>query len=190
MKPDPLVKTEYTDDDQKEVVSRLDTAETVEQVGKDIVVGRKEAYYEDDKNVISVIINAISVRINMPRGTVKALLACLVALVVVIAMFSFSSLNSRNSADNNAVASETEKTMEYPTEEGGAVNTERPANTDNYVIISSHYRFILPDVVYDVWEPEDIYAENETFCELEYADNDYTVRTYLLDAGDKELSEK
>lgn len=56
--------------------------ETVEQISRNVTVGSKEIYYEDDKNVISVIINAISVRINMPRGTVKALMACFAVLLV------------------------------------------------------------------------------------------------------------
>ena len=54
-------------------------ADSDDEIGKKIVVGRKEVHYEDGRNVISVIINAISVRIKMPRGTVKTLLAILAA---------------------------------------------------------------------------------------------------------------
>ena len=39
--------------------------EELEQISKSVAVGRMEVEYEDDRNVIHAIINAISVRINM-----------------------------------------------------------------------------------------------------------------------------
>ena len=70
-----------TDKNNESSPAILNNEEETEQIGKDIIIGRKETYYEDDRNVISVIINAISVRINMPRGTVKTLMAILVGVV-------------------------------------------------------------------------------------------------------------
>lgn len=65
------VAEDLAEDVAENVPAVADVTEDVEQIGKDIVVGRKEVRYEDGKNIISVIINAISVRINMPRGTSK-----------------------------------------------------------------------------------------------------------------------
>ena len=167
----------------------VNSTEELAKFGKDIVVWRKETYYEDDRNVISVIINAISVRINIPRGTVKALMACLAALVLVIIVLSFKSIDSASTSDNGAETAGSETSREYPAEEGQAVNTERAANTGDYVIISSHYRYSVPEGTIEIWEPDDYYAENETFCDFEYADNEYTIRSYLLEYSDKELAD-
>ena len=43
-----------------------------------------------------MIINAISVRINMPRGTVKALMACFLALIVIALVYANSVTHSRD----------------------------------------------------------------------------------------------
>ena len=146
--------------------------------------------YEDGRNVISVIINAISVRINMPHGTVKALMSCFAVLLLAVSILAINSLDSKNTITNETDRDSSDSTREYPTdEEGKAVNTERTAKAEDYVIISPHYRYYLPDNILDVWEPTDYYAENETFCEFEYADNEYSVRSYLLDYSDRELSD-
>ena len=172
------------------LVQATTTTEDLERIGKDIVVGRKEINYEDGKNVISVIINAISVRINMPRGTVKALMSCFAVLLLAVVILAINSLDSKNTVTNEADTTSSNTTREYPTdEESKAINTERAAKAGDYVIISPHYRYYLPDDIQDVWEPTDYYAENETFCEFEYADYEYSIRSYLLDYSDKELSE-
>lgn len=172
------------------LVQATTTTEDLERIGKDIVVGRKEINYEDGKNVISVIINAISVRINMPRGTVKALMSCFAVLLLAVVILAINSLDSKNTVTNEADTTSSNTTREYPTdEESKAINTERTAKAGDYVIISPHYRYYLPDDIQDVWEPTDYYAENETFCEFEYADYEYSIRSYLLDYSDKELSE-
>lgn len=54
------------------------------------MVGKKEVSYEDGMNVISVIINAISEMVNMPRGTVKFLMACFVVLLVAASIYGVS----------------------------------------------------------------------------------------------------
>lgn len=146
--------------------------------------------YEDGKNVISVIINAISVRINMPRGTVKALMSCFAVLLLAAAILAINSLDSKNIITSETDTASSDTTREYPIdEEGKAINTERAAKAGDYVIISPHYRYYLPDDIQDVWEPTDYYAENETFCEFEYAYNEYSIRSYLLDYSDKGLSD-
>ena len=162
--------------------------EELEQISKSVAVGRMEVEYEDDRNVIHAIINAISVRINMPRGTVKVLMACLVAILLAVIVFAFNKTDTDNTSQQNTETPTTETSRDYA-EEGKAVNKERSANTGDYVIISSHYRYQLPKGVLGVWEPEDYYAENETFCELNSSDNEYTVRSYLLDYIDAELAD-
>lgn len=168
--------------------SSASTNEEFEQIGKSIAVGRMEVEYEDDRNVIHAIINAISVRINMPRGTVKVLMACLVAILLAVIVFAFNKPDTDNSTTKNVETPSAEASRDYA-QEGKAVNKERPANIGDYVIISSHYRYQLPEDVLGVWEPEDYYAENETFCEFNYSDNEYTIRSYLLDYYDAELSD-
>lgn len=173
-----------------DITQELSVTEDIDQIGKDIVVGRKEINYEDGRNVISVIINAISVRINMPRGTVKALMSCFAVLLLAVVILAINSLDSKQTVTSETDTESSDTIREYPTdEEGKAINTERAANAGDYIIISPHYRYYLPDDILDVWEPTDYYAENETFCEFEYADNEYSVRSYLLDYSDKELSE-
>ena len=164
------------------------TNEEFEQISKSVAVGRMEVEYEDDKNVIHAIINAISVRINMPRGTVKVLMACLAAILLAVIVFAFNKSDTGNSTTQNVETPSAEASRDYA-EEGKAVNKERPANIGDYVIISSHYRYQLPEEVLGVWEPEDYYAENETFCEFNSSENEYTIRSYLLDYYDTELAE-
>lgn len=163
-------------------------AEDVEQISKNIAIGRREAYYEDGRNVISVIINAISVRINMPRGTVKALLACLAALLVVVVMLVW---NGKGGDDSTELALDTSTQREYSTGEEGskAVNSKRSASGMDYVIISDRYRYSLPDEVVDVEEPDDYYEENETFCNFNNDGDLYTIRSYLLQDTDDELGD-
>lgn len=81
-----LFDVEDADAEFVEPVASYEAAEEIEQIGKDIVVGTKEVSYEDDRNVISIIITAISLRVNMPRGTVKALMWCFAAVVLVIVL--------------------------------------------------------------------------------------------------------
>ena len=173
------------DDENDYTAGYLNVDEEIEQVGKDIVLGRKTISYENGKNVISVIINAISVRINMPRGTVKALMACIAVILVAIIIFVFNASDINNTSEQSSSNDET--SHEYAAEEGKAVNKERSASTGDYVIISSNYRYSLPEEVLGIWEPSDYYAENETFCEFNSYDSEYTIRSYLLDYIDAEL---
>ena len=170
-------------------VRNLSVAEDVEQIGKDIVIGRKQVEYRDDRNIISVIINAISIRINMPRGTVKALMTYLAVLLLAVVVFIFNGPGSRDTTDSGTDTADTETSRDYPVnEEGRALNTERAASAVDYVIISPHYRYSVPVDVLEVWEPDDYYYENETFSDYKYCDNVYTIRSYLLDYSDNELS--
>ena len=179
---------QYKNNETSEVISTCESTEEVEQIGKDIIVARKQSFYEDGRNVISVIINAISVRINMPRGTVKALMACIAVMLILVLTLAFNDSDRDNSPNQNSEISDIETNREYA-EEGKAVNSERSANKGDYVIISSNYRYSLPEDTIDIWEPEDYYAENETFCEFESSDNEYTIRSYLLEYSDAELTE-
>ncbi len=173
-------------DNESEVVSTMETTEETEQIGKDIIVGRKESRYEDGKNVISVIINAISVRINMPRGTVKALLACFAALIIVALVVGLDGQGSAE-PEEKADTAATETQTEPARDESKAVNAERPAS--DYVIISSRYRYTVPDDYAEIWEPTDYNEENETFCYFSYNDDPYSIRSYLLDYTNGGLAE-
>lgn len=177
--------------DENNAEALTESSFETEQITRNVSVGRFEVTRDDGRNIFHTIINAISVRINMPQGTVKALMSCFAVLLLLAVILAFNTLGSKDDANSTADTAGTEAGREYPAdEEGKAVNKERAANAGNYVIISPHYRYLLPeDVLVDVWEPTDIYAENETFCELEYADNTYTVRSYLLDSSDKDLAE-
>ena len=61
--------------DEKPLELSTSFTKELEHFSNNNIVDRKEVYYGDARNVISVIINAISVRINMSRGTVKFLMA-------------------------------------------------------------------------------------------------------------------
>ena len=184
-----MINSQDCTDKNDVIISTLEDAENIEQIGKSVVVGRKEVNYADGKNVISVIINAISVRINMPRGTVKALMACFVIMLVAILRLGFNKLGNNNTTNQSDEVANAKTSREYTSEEGKAVNAERAANTGDYVIVSAHYRYSLPEDVIGVWEPEDYYAENETFCEFNSADHEYTIRSYLLEYSDADLTE-
>lgn len=161
-----------------------------EQIQRDIIIGKGEHFYEDGKNVISIIYNAISVRINMPQGTVKGVIVCLALLIIAVLMMTFHSKNSElKGAGSNSDDSANSRDYAIEEKEGNAVNAERMASTLDYVIISSNYRYTLPENLIGVWEPTDYYAENETFCDFTYADNEYTIRSYLLDYHEMELAE-
>ena len=184
---DPLI-TDVVINNSSESVINFQAERTDEQYSKNIAVSRVEVEYTSDRSVIHAIINAISVRINMPRGTVKALMACLAVLLIAVAMMAFHSKEADlNTADSEADTSSAGR--EYAVEEGNAVNSERTANTLDYVIISSHYRYVLPENLIGVWEPTDCYAENETFCDFTCSDNEYTIRSYLLDFSDGDLAD-
>ena len=185
--PDKAVR----DMTEAEVETVVTTDEHVEQVTKNIAVGRRESRYEDGRNVISVIINAISVRINMPRGTVKALLACFAALLILAAALIWGGGDSGKAAEESAGTEETAAQREYVTKEEGsnAVNSERAASRNDYVIISARYRYDLPEGTVDVWEPEDYYEENETYCDFVHDGDYYTIRSYLLTFTNNELAD-
>ena len=188
--PDVTVADVSVVSDQDAAQIKRSITEDVEQISKNVVIGRKEARYEDGRNVISVIINAISVRINMPRGTVKALLACLAVLLIAVILLTVNGKDSGSTVDNSTdVTSDTETQREYAEdEESKAVNSERPASED-YVIISSRYRYSLPDGFEGIWEPYDYYEQNETFCDFTYDGVPFTARSYLLQYVNKDLAD-
>lgn len=182
--PDDPIEADVTVEpvDQSAIkTARQTVTEDVEQIGKSVAVGRKEVYHEDGRNVISVIINAISVRINMPRGTVKLLLACLVALVIVALMFGANVAHS-SQADKAAENAATESAEQAS---GDGAESKQASSDDvlalkDYVNISPHFYYHLPDNVKDVWNPEEPYAENETLCNFTYDGDLYTIRSYML----------
>jgi len=171
-------------------MNRKKEPEDNEQIGKDIIVGQKSVFYEDGRNVISIIINAISVRINTPRGTVKALMACCAALLLAAAVYGASALHTDRSSEESAV-DETEETAETEAEQvvPGADYGSDVVSLKDYVNISAHFYYQIPDNVEDIWEPDDFYAENEMFCDFRYNGNLYTIRSYVVEYADMDLAE-
>lgn len=157
--------------------------EEVEQISKNVVLGRKEAYYEDGRNVISVIINAISVRINMPRGTVKVLMAILAVLILAALIYAANTLHSWNKS-NEAEQPETEA-VEETDESAGTVMPARD------VPISENYSYIVP-AGFVVEEPDlegswfsnakayGFYINDGVYCQ---------VRSYIAAAPDREIKD-
>lgn len=189
---DPVIETDIRVVGEETLPKKSKTAvEDSEQFEGSIVIGKKEYSFEDGRNVISVIINAISVRINMPRGTVKTLIACFAALIVVALAFAGSAVS--NKAEDKTVSEKTE-----PVTETSEPSTEDTDNTHvgddvlalkDYVNISAHFYYRLPDNVKAVWEPEELYAENETFCDFTYDDDWYTIRSYVLEYNNNDLAD-
>ena len=184
-----IIETEITTELSPEIAPTLETDETVEQIGKDIAVGRKEVRYEDGLNVISVIINAISVRVNMPRGTVKALMAVLAALLLLAALVGFGYMSSNDS--DTPAANDTEQATgdSAGSAEKSAQTPEGIVSLKDYVRISSHFYYHLPDNIYEVWQPEELYAQNETMCDFTEGDDLYTIRSYVLDWRDEDIAD-
>ena len=166
--------------EESDLVLYIDTTET-EQVGKDIVIGRKETYYDDGRNVIAVIINAISVRINMPRGTVKALMAILAVLIIAALIYA---VNTLHSWDKHKEAEQTEtETIEEAGEFAGIVLPARD------ITISENYSYAVP-AGFAVEEPD---LEGSWFSNAKaygfYTDDGtyYRVRSYIAAAPEGEI---
>lgn len=121
-----------------------------EQFGKDIAVGTKEVYHEDGRNVVSVIITAISVRINMPRGTVKALLACFVVLLAAFLIYGINVLREwstsyYDTAEYQKIVDETKYSVIRGAEEVADIDISREAVLpEKEAAISENYSFTVP----------------------------------------------
>ena len=158
-----------------------------DQFGKDIVVAQKQVDYEDGKNIISVIITAISVRVNMPRGTVKALMACFVALILVAVFYAahYREVPFDQTADYQKGIERIKNGIEY-----GAYFTydytmsREVALPSKDVVISGNYSFTVPAGYYV--EPPYLdgewYANAQAFSFYNWAEDWYLVRTYITQA--------
>ena len=136
-KPDHFnSETVVESDAQPEVVSTMQSTEETEQIGRDIIVGHKEVGYEDGRNVISVIINALSVRINMPRGTVKALMACFVILLIAILVHACDAPDAGKSVSEEK--EDTAKRSYVSSETSESIAKKRD------IVISENYSYTLP----------------------------------------------
>lgn len=119
-----------------EKASELSVSEEVDVFSKNVVFASKHVDYEDGKSVVSVLINAISVRINMPRGTVKALMAILAVLVIAALIYAVSASHAwnKNSETNQADTEITEET-------GESISSVLPARD---IAISENYSYTVP----------------------------------------------
>ena len=158
-----------------------ESSEEIEHISKSVVVGRKEAYYENGRNVISVIINAISVRINMPRGTVKALMAILAVIIIAAFIYAANVFHTWNKD------SETDRTETETTEDAEkTVSSVLPARD---ITISENYSYTVP-AGFAVEEPElegswfsnakayGFYTDDGSYCR---------VRSYIAAKTDGEI---
>ena len=181
----------------EEIVSTLESEEEIEQIGKDIVVGRKTVDYEDGRNIISVIINAISVRINMPRGTVKVLMACFVILLASACVYLVSVLHSWNApyketAEYQRAVESIKDAIEYGSYYTGEYAYSRvEILPEKEVAISENYSYIVPAGYYIEYP----YMDGEWFVNAQAysfyngSGDWYLARTYItkLDIDSKDL---
>ena len=141
--------------------------------------------------------NAINVRTNTMRGTVKAVIVCFVVIMVVVIIFASNAFHSRKS-DTTEIEHTPEAAEsafeEKPMTANDSVAAENFATTDDfqnlkdYVNISPHYYYHFPEGLIDTWEPSEQYFENETISDFTYEDDFYTVRSYMLEYCDGELA--
>lgn len=135
--------------------TQLDVTEIDDQIGKDIIVGRKEISYEEGMNVISVIINAISVRINMPRGTIKILMACFVVLLATALIYGINVLRDWSTsyyetAEYQKAVDDIKYNLIKGAEDVRNVNLSREiVLPEKEVVISENYSFIVPAGYFD-----------------------------------------
>lgn len=161
-----------------------------EQIGKDIVVGVKQVDHVDDKNIISVIITAISVRINMPRGTVKALMACFFALVVIALVYASSVAHSRD--DSFKEGTDYQRSIDSITSaiEYGAYYVSDYSLSRGVVlpskeaVISGNYSFTVPAGYYveSPYLDGEWFANAQAFSFYNSSGDWFLVRTYITQA--------
>ena len=168
----------------------LAVTEDVEQIGKDVVVGYKQVDYRDEKNIISVIITAISVRINMPRGTVKALLACFLALLIIALIYARSVIHSeddsfKEGADHQRGINSVCSAIEYGAYQVGYYSLSREVVLPSKELaISGGYSVTVPEGYYV--ESADLggewFANAQAFSFYNKTGDWYFVRTYITQA--------
>ncbi len=161
-----------------------------EQIGKDIVVGVKQVDHVDDKNIISVIITAISVRINMPRGTVKALMACFFILLVIAGTFAARTLHAWNTPFRETA--EYQRTIERVRDgiEYGSYYVSDYSLSHEVVlpskeaVISGNYSFTVPAGYYveSPYLDGEWFANAQAFSFYNSAGDWFLVRTYITQA--------
>ena len=115
------------------------------------------------------------------NNKVRALLACIAVLLLAVTVMAWNGHDHAADKESSADSQDTSAQREYAAPETGrAVNTERAASGKDYVIISARYSYDLPQGTIGVWEPEEYYEENETYCDFEHDGDRYTIRSYLL----------
>lgn len=194
MRTQDSISHEYPDVKPEGRTAELETQETVEQISKDIAVGTKEINYEDGRNVISVIINAISVRINMPRGTVKALAACFAVLLVAASIYGINVLRDwSTSYYETAEYQKSVDTIKY-----GVINaadtvtdadlTRNAVFPEKEVVISENYSFTVPAGYFDEYNYGygGMFMNMQSFGFYNDAGDYYVVRSYITREGIEE----
>ncbi len=92
----------------------------------------------------------VATRINMPRGTVKALMFCLAVLLLVAVILAFGGLDSKNdtkSVDTAGTESSREYGSEVPTDAGESWQEQQKEEAMNSLV---------EDAMRDEYEPEPI----------------------------------
>lgn len=128
----------------------FDTYGDTEEVGRSITAVSTEIEREDDRNSISVLINAISVRINMPRGTVKVLLKCFSALVIVAVLLAATLIHASShtyydtAEYQKGVTNVSEKLSNAAQDLGKDGISGEIIVPEREVAVSEHYSYIIP----------------------------------------------
>jgi len=160
---------------------RQTVSEDDEQILKNVTVGRIEIDREDDKNVIHALINAISVHINMPRGTVKALMA-LVAVILIATLI--------HTANSGNEGTKTFGMKEYPGREISKESSEAVAAARD-VAISENYSYTLPaGSVREEAYVGGAFANARAYCFLNESEDYCVVRSYITDKRSDDLREE
>lgn len=197
MRTQDSISHEYPDAKPEDRTAELETKETVEQISKDIAVGTKEISYEDGRNVISVIINAISVRINMPRGTVKTLAACFAVLLVAASIYGINVLRDWSTAYyETAEYQKSVDTIKYGVIDAADTVTDADLTRnvvfpEKEVVISENYSFTVPAGYFNEYSYGygGMFMNMQSFGFYNDAGDYYVVRSYITKEGieDKDL---
>lgn len=170
---------------------KIDVVEETEQISKGIVIASKDVRYEDGKNVISVIINAISVTINISgEYFIKAIkwlfrnlsdiIPMLFGIFVIIIMI-------QSCTEDKTV---TTGSKDYPGTEISEESSEAVAEARD-VAISENYSYTLPaGSVREESYVGSAFANERAYSFLNESEDYCVVRSYITDKRYDDLREE
>lgn len=137
-----------------------------------------------DKNygIKGIVISAMPV--------IKVLLAVL--FIVALLTAGIGNDSGQKSSEQKMTAGSSANMQVTEAESNSALKTAASSEDDSsqdYIAISPHYRYTIPDTAENIGNPYEPNAENETFCDFRHGDTIYTIRSYQLDYNSAGLSE-